>query len=342
MCLLGASLVLPGLVPGAVAQAEENAEICEEQVECASREEAEAYTFPEFRQREGESYRLVRTEILPVESDKPDESNVEEPRPPQVELVVSPVIPQGESYEPETEMVRDGIRYRLVQTEMETAEPEEGGQVVEGSRVYSGVTERPDIPEEADFIVWDEARQENRTVRLSLARLQEVWSWREDFQATLTASPAGASEYTLGGQVVTLGEEAPGLEAHEAAVLAELGVEPERYQIQDSQWVGPAYETEQGWVREIRVTGSRYAADYTAWYVGELPAQPGTVYRSVYQEIQDPEAEAPDRYRVRAIYQREETEEPALPPAALPAAAGALTAGIFVVVWRRRKKKRKG
>ncbi len=342
MCLLGASLVFPWPVRVTASQVEEEAVLWEEQVECASREEAEAYTFPDLCQREGESYRLVRTEILPVESDELDESKTEETRPPQVELVISPVIPQGESYEPEAEMVRDGIRYRLVQTETEPAEPEESGQMVEGSQVYAGVTERPDIPEEADFVVWDEVRQENRTVRLSLARLQEVWSWREDFQAVLTASPAGASEYELGGQVVTLGEEAPGLEAHEAAVLAELGLEPERYQIQDSQWAGPAYETEQGWARQIRVTGSRYAADYTAWYVGELPAQPGTVYRSVYQEILEPETEAPDRYRVRAVYQREEKEEPALPPAALPTAAGILTAGIFVVVWRRRKKKRKG
>ena len=260
---------------------------------------------------------------------------------PRIEWVASPVIPSGEAYKPEQELIRDGIRYRLLRTEQETVEPEEGGQVVEGTRTYSGVTERPDIPEQAEFEVWDENRQETCIALLSLARLQEVWSWREDFQAVLTASPAGAAEYQLGGQIVKLGEETPGVERYEAAVLAELGLEPDCFRIQGSQWAGEAYLSEEGWKREILVTGKRYAADYTAWYIGELPPQTGVVYRSVYQEVLEPKEETPVPYLAKAVYRREDEKAFVLPPAAVSAGAGALTAGIFLVVWRRKKTRRK-
>ncbi len=334
---------LAGLLLGTAASgrtalgAEADSLLWEEQVKCDSREEAEAYPFPEFRQVEGARYRLVRTEILPAEepAQKTRETWV-----PQVQWMESPVILPGETYEPEPEIIREGTRYRLVQTQAEPAESGTAGQVVEGSRVYAGVTERPDIPEEAAFTVWDEARQEERTVWLSLDRLQEVWSWREDFQATLTAAPAQASEYELGGQYVTLGEETPGLEVYEEAVLAELGLDPELFQIEGSQWAGDAYETDGGWAREIKVTGRRYAADYTAWYAGELPAPEGTVYHSVYQEVPEPEEEEPVSYLAKAFYQPE--EEAARIPPVFPTAAGALATGLFVVVWvRRRKKHRK-
>lgn len=313
--------------------AEQDSPLWEEQMECDSREEAEAYAFPEFRQVEGRRYRLVRTEILPAEETAPQAGKTWIP---QVRLVTSPVMLPGENYEPEPEILRDGSRYRLLRTETVPVESETDGQTVEGSRVYAGVTERPDIPEEAEFTVWDEERQENRTVRLPLARLQEVWSWREDFQATLTAAPAEALEYELGGQYVTLGEEAPGLEAYEDAVLAELGLDQAFFQIETSQWVGDAYQTDGGWVREIRVTGRRYAADYTAWYAGELPAPEGVVYHSIYQEIPEPEEEEAIPYLARAIYRREEQSRF---PAALPAVAGAVATGILVVVWVRRRKK---
>lgn len=162
----------------------------------------------------------------------------------------------------------DGTEYPLLSWEKEQVRvPAHSGRV-EKTVDYEQVEGAVSLPEILEITVRESGQQAAAQCRLAESRVTEEW-WQDGFTFPVTFHRYDAGFFQLGDQLISGSEERPRLEGKEGLLLAELGLQPEEYRIQEILWDGEPYEAEDGSIcRDAIAYGQKLLRNYQARYEG--------------------------------------------------------------------------
>ena len=189
------------------------------------------------------------------------------------------VVLPPESYEYE------GKTYYQKSSQLVVVDTEEKEQWVQDTIVYEQVEQADTLPETAVLEVVDE--ETGQTVEVSVPVLKKSvdhWRWVHGFEFEITVQQYDAGQFYLGDEIVTEGQGRP-FEGLERELLELIGVNPDYYSIESTEWLGPAWSGEDGLVyRQARAVGKKYVADCSVTYGGQvvIPPVSGTAWQACY------------------------------------------------------------
>lgn len=201
-------------------------------------------------------------------------------------------IPENYEYE--------GCGYRLKSCQLISSMTKEKTQDAETSIEYKAVEQADALPEQAEIEVTDE--DTGLTVQAELPAVDTVfsnWRWIGGFQFPITVQQYDAGRFYLGDIVVTEtgGNPCEGpFAGYEKELLELIGVSPDCYSIELTEWTSKPWTGEDGLVyRQARASGQKYVADCTVTYRGNviLPATPACAWQAVYIK-EEAEQEMPE------------------------------------------------
>ena len=190
-------------------------------------------------------------------------------------------VPENYEYE--------GCGYRLKSCQMISSMTKEKTQDAETSIEYKAVEQADTLPERAEIEVTDEDTGLTVEAELPAADTEfSNWRWVEGFQFPITVQQYDAGQFYLGDIVVTESggnsHEGP-FAGYEKELLELIGVNPDFYSIEFTEWTSEPWTGEDGLVyRQARASGQKYVADCKVTYKGTvtLPETPAYAWQAVY------------------------------------------------------------
>ena len=291
--------------------------------------------FQKELERDGEKYRLseIRTEVIKEEGKEKSGFSME--------LVTGPFLDGNGGTEPEQQMERDGVIYRLADSKKEQAVIPAHEVPVKKEVLYEAVEARDVVPSKIKVDVTDEATGQKAEAVAEVSG-QEFGEerWEDTFSFPAVFHEYGLEGYRIGNTVFKLTGDEPDFSGYEEVLLALIGADTENYRIEDAAWDGEAYTDESGILcRNVTVTGEKRVSDCTVTYEGSayFPEADGVRLVSRY-EIEESQGDGGKVYTIKAIgvYVPKKNHVAAVAAAVALTGAGAGTAGY---AYSRKKKR---
>lgn len=177
--------------------------------------------------------------------------------------------PQSD-YKPDNWYEENGFRYVLKSWELEPITLAPRSEHVEQEVLFEAVEEADTLPAARTILLEEEFSGLSVLDGYPVIRKKRMRErWQSGFSFPVVFHSYGAEAYRLGGQVIEPGKEKPLPEESGLALLAEIGVKPDRYRVTDTRWDGAPYLDEENiFCRNAIATGDKLVADYLVTYGG--------------------------------------------------------------------------
>lgn len=295
--------------------------------------------FEKELERDGVTYRLseIHTEVLKQEGDGNNGGRLE--------LTTSPFLEEyAEKHQPDEQMERDGLEYRLAETRLEETKIPAHEVTAEETVTYDSVEALDRLPSAIPITVTDEATGQTAEISGTISAQEfSAERWEEGFSFQATFHEYGLDGYWLGEQVFTLAGDEPDFAGYEAELLSLIGADSDNYTVEDVVWDGETYEDTDGVLcRDARISGKKLVRDCAVTYQGTavFPEEDGVRYLSSYEPAQN-SGSGIITYTMKAtgVYKPKKNTGLLLAAAAAVTGAGA---GGGVYAYRRKRKKDAG
>lgn len=173
-------------------------------------------------------------------------------------------------YHPVKWYEENGCRYGLERWELESVTLSPRPEHVEQEVLFEQVEDKDLLPAVRTILLEEEFSGLSIEEAYPVTEMKKMKErWQDGFSFPVVFHSYGAQAYRLGGQEVAADKEKPLSKAWEKALLAEIGVEPERYRVMDTKWDGAPYFDENNiFCRNAVATGEKLVADYLVTYGG--------------------------------------------------------------------------
>lgn len=258
------------------------------------------------------------------------------------------ILPEGETFDPEEEKIEDGIIYKLVSTDSETADTVQSYEKsVTGYTDYDYPVAQADVP--AIKVVRTTDDQGNTVdVACSLTGITENGGGWQQNTISITFYNLGAEEYVWNGITVSGSQEVP-LSGYEEQLLQSVGADSSS-RVLDTYWVSDPYVNEDGQLcRDAQADIEEYVGYYRANYAGQLKTDvQGIRYLAHYEGTKEVDSSTSYTFERQATARYEKVKESQIPEIVKYILSGAgilililLVILILYVVAKKQKKERK-
>lgn len=185
---------------------------------------------------------------------------------------------------PEEEIVRDGMEYRLKETEIQET-------VIPGVSTYLSAILPCELegyqmpPEHTKILIQDDPpgiEYERELTYISMEERETIW--RDDFEVSITCTGYDTGAYYFGEMEIHSLED---LRNHKNLILEQLELPEECYRVKSVDWIGEHYEKDGIVYRNAAATGEKKVRIADVKYGGQVltPDVPGFQYVSTYVEM---------------------------------------------------------
>lgn len=241
-----------------------------------------------------------------------------------------------DTYVPEQSYEADGVTYTLSGISKVVVDGAYT-QDVSGYDAYDHAVTSADVPQTKDITVKNEKTGEEQTVICQFTGISDRADTWESTHIDITFQDYSANLFAWNNMLVSKNDAEPGLD--EKQLLASVGAEPSRYQVQSIHWSGQPYEQGGILYRNARAEVLRLVDWKQADYRGQI-VMPGTVYTATYT-AQVPADDVSAVYKIQATgnYVRDYTKLVVLGASVGIAVLAVLIIAILFAVAKKRKEK---